>query len=129
MVIALVLAAGCSAAPASPELPACAKASAALSTLPALPPEFPIPPGTRLTATEESGGITTVAGYVPSDLRSAATFLQTHLPPAGYRLGLGDSEPDEAESDFSGRGVSGRWKVHGILDCASAVTLTISYHR
>jgi hypothetical protein len=132
---ALVLLAACGAAgvpsPAAvavePTLPACAPASDRAQLPPELDGVFPLPPGTLITSAKLTGqGPLVVAGYVPMRLKDAAAYLQEQLPKAGLRLGEGDAELDEAEQTFSGRRLEGQWKVHSILDCPDAVSLTIA---
>jgi hypothetical protein len=66
---------------------------------------------------------------IPNELRDAVTFFQRALPRAGFQLGEGDAEHDEAESTFSGNGFAGKWKLNGILNCPNAVALTIAVLR
>jgi hypothetical protein len=63
------------------------------------------------------------------EFRTAVEFFMRQLPKAGYKLGEGDAEQDEAESGFSGHEITGRWKVNGILDCPNAVTLALFVNR
>lgn len=108
-------------------LPACAEASARVDTPAELPADLPLPPGTVLTSVSRSdAGSTVIGGYIPAELNAAAQFFQAELPAAGYELLGGDAELDEAESAFAGGGVQGQWKVHSLLDCSSAVSLTIA---
>jgi hypothetical protein len=110
-----------------PELPACAEAGPAISLPAEFPSYFPLPPGTAIHAsrnTEE--GVLVIDGVVPADLQTAAAFFLRELPAAGFTLGFGDGELDEAESAFSGNGYQGQFKVHSILDCPGAVTLKLA---
>jgi hypothetical protein len=108
-------------------LPSCAKAGAAVERPSELADDLPLPPGTVITSSEGSTATQLViGGVIPRDIRGAATFFADELPAAGYPLGEGDSEPDEAESTFSGKGYQGKWKVNGILNCPEAVTLTLT---
>ncbi|HEV8602427.1 MAG TPA: hypothetical protein VGQ68_03425 [Gaiellaceae bacterium] len=89
-----------------------------------------LPPQTVLTSVAQPvSGMTLVTGVVPSDFRSAVEFFVTKLPAAGYVNGAGDAEMDEAEALFTGEGVSGKWKVNGILNCPGAVTLALFVKR
>jgi hypothetical protein len=138
----LIMLAGCSGPAATPtnmvdsvseqmpELPACAEADPAISLPAEFPPDFPLPPGTAIQAsrnTEE--GVLIVDGIVPADLQTAAAFFQQELPATGFTLGFGDGELDEAESAFSGNGYQGHFKVHSILNCPGAVTLTVALSK
>ena len=60
------------------------------------------------------------------EFKNTVAFFQSKLPTAGYQLLKGDAEMDEAESNFSGQGFQGKWKVQGILNCSGAVILTIA---
>jgi hypothetical protein len=106
-------------------LPACAKAKPVVRP-PALPADFPLPPGTVVTANSEPHtGQLVLAGLVPADLEGAASFFNESLTESGYRQGLGDSESGEAEAPFTGNGFRGKWRVNAIADCPSAVVLTL----
>ena len=115
---------------AAASMPACAPSEAAISSPPALPATLPLPPGTVLNLVHESSaGATIIFGVIPLSLSDAAGFFVDQIPRAGFELGPGDAEQDEAEAVFSGPGVDGQWKVHSILDCADAVTLNLAIIR
>jgi hypothetical protein len=113
-------------AAASAGLPSC-DAKATSAALPAaFPPEFPLPPGTVLTSAGEGGGGTFVRGVVPMSLNEAANFFRKQLPKAGFEPGQADSEPWEAESEFSGKGVEGKWKVNELPGCLEKAALLVA---
>ena len=66
-----------------------------------------------------------VGAIVPSNLQTATRFFLRELPEAGFELIGGDAEMDEAESSYRGLGYQGQWKIHSIIDCPDAVTLTV----
>ena len=105
--------------------PACASAKRGVAP----PPEISaavLPPETVITAvTHPQHGMTLVSGVVARPFRSAVEFYVTSLPAAGFMNTAGDAEMDEAESLFTGPGVHGKWKVHGIPMCADAVRLAL----
>jgi hypothetical protein len=91
-----------------------------------LPPGFPLPPGTVVTASSAPhAGQLVLAGLVPADLQDAASFFDDALRAGGYRQGLGDSESNEAEAPFTGHGFRGKWRVNSIVGCPEAVSLTL----
>jgi hypothetical protein len=93
---------------------------------PAVVPENLLPPGTTLTSrTSLPQGQMLVTGVIPRQFRNAVDYYVNDLPAAGYRLGAGDAEMDEAEAVFLGASVRGKWKVNGIANCPSAVTLAL----
>ncbi len=105
--------------------PACAGPIKSVDRPDAVPANL-LPPGTVLTsrANLPQRG-TLVTGVIPLKFRSAVDFYVTKLPAAGYQLGAGDAEQDEAEALFLGERIRGKWKVNGILNCPDAVTLTL----
>lgn len=118
------------AAVVEPTLPACAGATERAQLPAELDGVFPLPPGTVISSAKLAGqGPLVVGGYVPMELKDAAAYLQEELPKAGFTAGEGDAEPDEAEQSFSGKGLEGQWKVHSLLDCPDAVTLTIAVSK
>jgi hypothetical protein len=110
----------------APAVPACAKAGSTIPRPSDLPGDFPLPPGTVITSSQNPHpGQLLIGGVIPADLRGAAVFFSDELPSHGYELGFGDAEQGEAEAPFSGHGFRGKWKVNGILNCPNAVTLTL----
>jgi hypothetical protein len=91
-----------------------------------LPSSYPLPQNTIITRVQRVRGVVLVQGIQPLGIREAGRFLITDLPAAGYRIGRGDSEADEAETDFLGHGAVGRVKVHTIPGCAHATHLVIA---
>jgi hypothetical protein len=112
-----------------PRLPACVEANP-VRRPPALPADFPLPPGTVITASSQPhSGQLVLGGLIPADLQDAASFFDESLPERGYRQGLGDSESNEAEAPFTGNGFRGKWKVNAIAGCPTAVVLTLALIR
>ena len=67
---------------------------------------------------------TLVTGVIPLDFRAAVDFYVTGLPRNGYQLGAGTRRCRRPRL-FLGQKVRGKWKVNGIVNCPSAVTLTL----
>jgi hypothetical protein len=89
-----------------------------------------LPPGTALTSLMNlPQDRTLVTGVIPLEFRTAVDFYVSKLPAAGYQLGAGDAEQDEAEALFLGESVRGKWKVNAMLNCPDAVTLTLLVGR
>jgi hypothetical protein len=112
---------------ANSALPACAHHGAAVARPAGLPRSLPLPKGTVLTGHRRtSSGFLVVEGLEPLSLGDAARFLLHEIPKAGYRVARGESEGDEAETDFFGRGVSGHIKLRALEHCEGATRLLIS---
>jgi hypothetical protein len=106
-------------------LPACVHPQGRLA-LPAPLARFPLPAGTVIERRQLRYGYAIYSGYVPGAINPVRDFLVSRLPPAGYRLGSGDSEAAEAEAAYSGHSVRGRWKVRAVPGCAGALTIQIA---
>ena len=103
------------------------EAKARGTALPAtFPRTFPLPPGTVLTSVGEGGGGTFVRGVAPMSLKETADFFRKQVPKAGFEPGEADSEPWEAESEFSGQGVEGKWKVNELPGCLDKAALLVA---
>jgi hypothetical protein len=66
---------------------------------------------------------------VSGGLSETARFFERRLPQAGFELGEGDAEPGEAESEFSGKGVEGKWKVNAVAGCLRDVALLVAIEK
>lgn len=70
--------------------------------------------------------IAVIQGYVPLSLRGAVLYFINQLPRNGYRMGRGDSEFGEAESQMQGRGYRGAWKVANLsVPCPNVVAVMV----
>jgi hypothetical protein len=90
-----------------------------------LPASFPVPRGTIFEARSSRLGSTIVEARVPGTLRGARDFYRARLPRAAYRLGRGDAERYEAETDFEGHGVAGHLRLNALPGCR-AVALAVA---
>jgi hypothetical protein len=120
--------AGASPGPAqtsAPSLPPCAQAGPPVSLPPEFPKNFPLPPGTVITASRHAGPTVVLEGFIPMELKEATRFFVQKLPDAGFRLGRGEAERSEAESRFGGDGVAGFFKVRSIEGCPGALQFTV----
>ena len=107
------LAAGCGGGDSdSGALPSCAEENRRVEAPADLPPELPLPEGLVLTNADSSGeGRFALRGVVRGDLEGTAGFFKERLPAEGFRLGEGDAEEHEQESEFEGHGYEGEWRV------------------
>jgi hypothetical protein len=111
-------------------LPPCAGVEREIPRPVLLPDDFPLPPGTKLTASRtpfEGQGV--IEGAVPGGLEDSAAFFGDELEDAGYAVGRGESEPGEMESLFTGKQLRGGWRVNEIPDCEGASKLTLVLFR
>ena len=107
-------------------LPACAKGEASIERPAAFPADFPLPPGTVVIGQEERSGHRLILHTrAPTDVQGVARFFAEALPGAGYTQSQGESEQGEAEANYAGKGVQGRWRANAIPDCPGAVMLDV----
>ena len=87
----------------------------------------PLPKGTAFSTLARYPNAIIVGGRAPLELLPATRFFVNELPRKGFRLGSAESEPGlEAEADFTGHGVVGRFKVRKLPRCSGAVLLVLS---
>jgi hypothetical protein len=107
-------------------LPSCAKPRKSIPRPQVLPESLPVPAGTVFTKVETPfEGQSVVSGVSPGDLDGTRSFYDDELGDAGYRQGLGESEPGETEALFTGHGVRGGWRANTVPGCDGAVRLTL----
>jgi hypothetical protein len=132
-ILCLLLLAGCGGGDASRTagpLPTCAAVGREISRPSTLPDDFPLPPGTKLTASRTPfEGQAVIEGAVPGGLEDVAAFFGDELEDAGYAAGRGESEAGEMEALFTGREVRGGWRVNDIPGCKGASKLTLVLFR
>jgi hypothetical protein len=123
-----LLATGCGSKEREPRVAGagCAGPSSQVPLPRAFPRRFPLPEGGVLTHVGREAGSTLVEGYVPGrSLGEVRDAFRRDLPAAGYRLGEGDAEEHEAETEFSGRGYAGHLKLRDDV-CSGAVTFGVA---
>jgi hypothetical protein len=90
------------------------------------PREVPLPPKAVVTGYEErSGGRQIVTAVVPDTFRDTLGFMQKAYPSAGLELKQGEVEDRDAESNFAGNGLTGRWTLKQISGCEADTLVTV----
>jgi hypothetical protein len=90
-----------------------------------LPPGFaaPLPAGTVVVAVQQrADGTTVVTGVVPTAEAAALKQLQRSYSSGGWKLTEGETEARDAESNFTGAGITGRWGIRQLSDCSPTAT-------
>lgn len=105
----------------------CAEGLSSPTPLPsAFPRAVPLPPHAVVTGYEErSGGRQIVTAVVPATFRDTLGFMQKAYPAAGLDLNQGEVEDRDAESNFAGNGLTGRWTLKEISGCRADTLVTI----
>ena len=83
----------------------------------------PLPRGTIVVAVDQrDDGRTVLTGVVPAAEPDVLADLQQAYPAAGITLTEGETEERDAESNFTGSGLTGRWGIRALEDCTPAAT-------
>ncbi len=108
----------------------CADAATAAPRPTALPDEVPLPPDAVLTGAEtRPGDRLIVTAVTVGDFRKTLGFMQRAYPAAGLTLTEGEVEDRDAESNFTGHGLVGRWTIREIPDCGGSTLVTVLVAR
>ena len=83
----------------------------------------PLPAGTVVVAVQHRDhGRTVVTGVVPAAETDVLAGLQRAYPAAGLPLTEGETEAHDAESNFTGTGLTGRWGIRVLENCTPEAT-------
>ena len=109
--------------------PACMKtlSPASVPSDGTFPQDWPFPPGTVVTDTEEvPGGGLAVTAQVAADFEAVLPFMQNDLEDAGYVATQGEAEEDDAEATWSGNGYAGSWAIRSSETCEGTTLLQVA---
>jgi hypothetical protein len=90
------------------------------------PSDFPLPPGTVVYSADNRGqdGIV-VTGVTSTPFKSVLAALQSQLPAHGYTPKEGETEPHDAESNWTSASFDGRWAIREIPQCAGDTLVNV----
>lgn len=113
-------------------LPSCLQSLKAV-TIPqdgTFPKDWPFPPGTVVTATENvNGGGLAVTAQVGADFDEVLPFMQKDLEQAGFVASNGEAEEDDAEATWSGHGYAGSWAIRASDTCKGTTLMQVAAAR
>ena len=91
------------------------------------PTDWPFPPGTVVTGTEQvPGGGLAVTAQIGSEFDKVLPFMQQDLEDAGFVATQGEAEKDDAEATWSGGGYSGTWAIRSSDTCKGTTLLQVA---
>jgi hypothetical protein len=94
------------------------------------PTDWPFPPGTVVTGTEEvPGGGLAITAQVGSDFEEVLPFMQHDLEDAGFVATNGEAEKDDAEATWTGGGYAGTWAIKSSDTCKGSTLLQVAAAR
>jgi hypothetical protein len=86
-----------------------------------VPGDLPRPPGSnRPNVALANSNLTVVQFTAPISLREGVLFVLGEFPKAGFRLGRGDAEVNQADAPFARQGVFGQVRINGTGPCTTA---------
>jgi hypothetical protein len=104
----------------------CAGAAKPAPVPTAFPRELELPPEAVVTGSEErSGGRVIVTAVSPGTFRGVLAFMQHAYASGGLTLKEGEVEERDAESNFTGNGLTGRWTLREIPGCHGDTLVTV----
>ena len=89
------------------------------------PQEFPLPERPVVASEYSESGARVTELFIRGELEDARDYYQEELPKAGFELGEGDAEDEEAETEFNGHGFEGHLKLRTIEGCDDALSLRV----
>lgn len=135
---ALILVAGCESEAEKEKEKDQAKLKASASTAPCVkdakavqpptgfPATFPLPAGMVVTSAEDRGSAgLVISGVTATALTDVLKGLQTDLPAKGFTPKNGETEPHDAESDWSSAEYDGRWAIRELSQCGSQTLVSV----
>jgi hypothetical protein len=107
-----------------PAGPSCPAPGAAQAWPKGVPAALPAPPGLRITSVQRSPNVV-VRFSVPDDFHATVRYLLEALPKAGFTLGTGDSEAEEADIPVSRGADHASFKVNDQGTCVTGGLLAL----
>jgi len=111
------------AAAKGPQRPVCVRGHSPAAV--ELPASFPVAKGLVVARSYRSRGAHVTEGYALGSLRAVRDFYARNLPARGFRLGAGDAEQYEAETDFYRGTTRGHLKLNVYPSCPGAVAVAV----
>ena len=104
----------------------CADQATATPMPSSFPASFPMPGGTKVIGSEQrSDGRTIVYAVSSQEEKAVLHDLQRGLPAAGFTPKEGEVEAHDAESNWSGNGLRGRWEIRAVPGCDADTSVTV----
>ena len=96
----------------------------------ALPGDYPaaakLPDGVIVTHVEKrEGGRTVVSAVSAKPFKETLKALQATFSAGGWKLSEGEVEDKDAESNFAGNGMKGRWAIRAMESCAGNTAVSL----
>lgn len=108
------------------QMSVCARDASAVELPAAFPSKAALPDGYVVTHVESrAGGRVVVTAVSPKPFRATLTDMQATYARNGWSLSEGEVEADDAESNFSGNGLKGRWAIRAMDACRGNTAVSL----
>ena len=108
------------------QMSVCARNASAVELPAAFPSEAALPDGYVVTHVESrAGGRVVVTAVSPKPFRDTLKDMQATYARNGWSLSEGEVEADDAESNFSGNGLKGRWAIRAMDACKGNTAVSL----
>ncbi len=104
----------------------CAKNAVSVALPAGFPANFPLPAGTIITTAQDRGSAgLVVEGVTATSFSKVLHGLQADLPAKGFTPANGETEPRDAESNWSSAGYQGRWAIRELSQCGGQTSVSV----
>jgi hypothetical protein len=111
---------------ASASTAVCSKDAKAVQPPAGFPSAFPLPAGMVVTSAEDRGSAgLVVSGVTATAFKDVLKGLQIDLPGKGFTPKNGETEPHDAESDWSSAEFDGRWAIRELSQCGNESLVSV----
>ena len=108
------------------QMSVCARDASAVELPAAFPSKAALPNGYLVTHVESrDGGRVVVTAVSPKPFRDTLKDMQATYARNGWSLSEGEVEADDAESNFSGNGLKGRWAIRAMDACKGNTAVSL----
>ncbi len=113
-------------AASSPAPVVCAKDAKPVALPTGFPTQAALPAGYVVTAVEgRTGSRVVVTGVSPKDFKATLADMQGVFSANGWTMSEGEVEAVDAESNFSGNGIKGRWAIRAVDQCGGNTSVSL----
>lgn len=111
---------------ATPAALTCAKDAKRVDLPASFPAQASLPEGYVVTGVESrSAGRTVVTAVSPKPFKQTLAEMQSAYSSRGWTASEGEVEERDAESNFGGNGLRGRWAIRELPDCTDNTTVSV----
>ena len=121
---------GAGAVSAAADTDTCVRGATAVSSTPDdYPASFPLPAGTVVFHIEDRGADGVIATGVTATPFAGVLAAMNAAEKSGFAVTSGETEPDDAEANWTGNGFTGRWAIKRSAACPGETVVQLLSKR